>query len=522
MRCSALFWLTLLGMALGRMAGTTIADDAVPDQVDTAEAAMTDRIDELLEASWRAASIRPAPLADDAEFLRRVSLDLTGVIPRVAEARRFLDDPSPNRRARLIDELLASPAHATHLANTWRNLMLPGGLDAEQVQNVAGVQNWLRSQFMNRLRYDRLVADLLVATGGGESGPALYYTSLELKPEKLAASTARIFLGLQIECAECHDHPYDHWKQKDFWGYAAFFARLRQSETRSPRMNVSLLDTETGDVRLPGGEDIIPPQFPGGTAAADPEENRRVQLAIWMASRDNPYLAKSAVNRVWAQMFGRGLVEPVDDLADRNPPSHPELFQELTTYFARSGFDLQSLYRVLANTRAYQLSSMVSDSAPPVRTFAVMPLKTLSAEQIYECLQRLGGAAVARGGANSSIAAALDPQRRAFLAQLAATGRSVTEYNLGVPQALTLLNGNQIGDLSAPDKSSLLQALEAPWFNDVDRVETLFLACLTRRPTQDEQQWLLEQLPEETSQRTQAWGDILWSLLNSAEFAFNH
>jgi hypothetical protein len=172
-----------------------------------ARAAMIRRIDNwsMLESSRRADE--PAARSSDDEFVRRVYLDLTGVIPRVAEVRAFLADQSLDKRAKLIDKLLDSPAHATHLANIWRNIMLPGGLNIEQINNVVGVQNWLRQRFVENLRYDNLVSDLLVATEGSDAGPALYYTSLELAPEKLASSTARIFLGLQIECAQCHDHP---------------------------------------------------------------------------------------------------------------------------------------------------------------------------------------------------------------------------------------------------------------------------------------------------------------------------
>ncbi len=241
---------------------------------------------------------------------RRVAyLDLTGVIPRVSDARAFLSDERPDKRARLVDALLVSPGHATHMANTWRNIVLPsGGSDPEQLNAVVGLQNWFRGKFVENMRYDRIVSDFLVATAGDEAGPALFYTALELKPERVAADTSRIFLGLQISCAECHNHPFDKWTQQDFWGYAAFFARLERPAQNRGRQPFRLIDADKGEVKLPGSEEIVLPKYPGGTPVGEDTGTRREQLSIWMASRDNPFLAKAAVNRVWAQLFGRGFV----------------------------------------------------------------------------------------------------------------------------------------------------------------------------------------------------------------------
>ena len=184
---------------------------------------MTARIDELLAADWATAGIAPAVPADDATFIRRASLDFVGVVPTVGEVRAFLADQDPRKRARLVDRLLASRRHAEHLATTWRHMMVPRGGGVDGVAGQAGLQNWLRGQFAKNVRYDQLVADLLVATGASQEGPGLFYTAYDLKPEELAANTARIFLGVQLECAQCHDHPFDRWTQREFWGYAAFF-----------------------------------------------------------------------------------------------------------------------------------------------------------------------------------------------------------------------------------------------------------------------------------------------------------
>ena len=299
--------------------------------------------------------------------------------------------------------------------------MLPSGLGLQQIQSVAGVQNWLRRQFSQNLRYDRLVSDFIVASGGGESGPALYFTSLELKPEKLAASTSRIFLGLQIECAQCHPHPFDHWKQEDFWGYAAFFAQLDQSQAMNPGALVSLKDVSEGEVTLPDTEIVVAPKhLAGSQGTAHLGGSRRRQLAIWMGSADNPFLAQAAVNRVWSYMFGRGLVEPVDDLGPHNPPSHPQLMKALAEYFVTTGFDLRELYRTLALTDAYQRTRVQeSEEAPPVELFAVMAIKTLTAEQLYDCINQSLMRNPNNGPAFFAGARGLfDPRRLAFAARM--------------------------------------------------------------------------------------------------------
>lgn len=503
-----------------------VAQDA-GERVDQAalRSKMVALCDQRIEERLTAAGIKPAAGADDAEFCRRVFLDLTGAVPRVSEVKAFLADPRPDKRALLIDRLLESPAHPTHLANTWRRFMLPGGMSLENVNNVVGVQNWLRKRFAENLRYDNFVSELLIATEGSDAGPALYYTSLELAPEKIAGSTARIFLGLQIECAQCHDHPFDQWKQRDFWGYAAFFARLRRPGDNPGQLSLSLTELDEGEVLLPNTSIAVAPKYPGGGAPEAGElGTRRMQLAVWMASRDNPYLAKAVVNRAFRHLFGRGLVEPVDDLSPQNAASHPELFAELTDYFVASGFDLRELLRTLAATRAYQRTSRWTGEPPPPELHARMNLKTLTGEQFYDSLNRI----LARRSQGSMPginlrSPLLDPQRQAFLAKIDVQSSSPLDYDAGVLQALTLQNGADLAEATDPARSPFLAALEAPWLDDAARVEILFLATLSRPPSPAERQ-AGERLLSETSpsEKGRAFGDMLWSLLNSAEFAVNH
>ena len=437
------------------------------------------------------------------------------LLPRDPMAKaEELEDP----RAELVDRLLLSPAHATHLADVWRDFMLPRKFDPAQTAGLIGLQNWLRRQFVDNRRYDRVVADLLIATGGDESGPALFYTALGVKPEELGTTTARIFLGVRLDCAQCHNHPFDHWTQQDFWGYAAFFARLEQRSQNAA--NMRLIDVAAGEVRLPGTDTVVPAQYPGGTVVDAKEQGtRRQQLAIWMVSRDNHYLARATVNMVWAQLFGRGLVEPLDDFGEHNPASHPELLQELAHEFVASGYDLRQLYRTLTNTGAYRLASRMPGAVDPLpATFARMAVKSLSPEQFYDSLGRV--ALKRRGELQERLA---DPERQVFLVKMQRQTRSATEFEVSVPQALTLMNGPELGFAVDRAQSGLLAALDAPFLNDEQRVEAAFLAALSRLPRDHERAQFVEYVQSKSmTDRKQALGDVVWALLNSAEFTLNH
>ena len=218
---------------------------------------------------------RAAPAASDAEFLRRAWLDLCGIIPPINDPdgisgiRNFLDSTDPDKRQKLIERLLAKPTHAAHFANVWRNVLLPADANVQQFGGDIGFQAWLRGQFADNVPYDKLIADLVTARGqANQTGPALFFTALQLKPEELAASTSRVFLGTQIQCAQCHDHPFDHWKQEDFWGYAAFFARLQLPPAATASRVFRSRMPNQGEVKLPDSDDVIAPRFLGGDESA--------------------------------------------------------------------------------------------------------------------------------------------------------------------------------------------------------------------------------------------------------------
>jgi hypothetical protein len=490
------------------LAATTARADA-PSQTSPEE--VSGQIDALLSEAWRQQGVSPALPSSDAMFLRRACLDLTGAIPTVRQVRAFLADESPDKRSRLIDELLKSPSHATHLAHLWRDIMLPRARGTP----LAGVfENWLQSRFHAGARYDELIFELLTASGqAGANGPTLFYSSLEVKPEELASSTSRIMLGVQIGCAQCHDHPFStRWKQKDFWGLAAFFAQVS-----GQRGTASVMDVNSGEVKLPKTDQVVPPQFPGEKEPAESGAVRRRQLAQWVTAPDNPYFARATVNRVWSMLFGAGLVDPVDDFGDHNPPSHPQILEVLSADFVANGYDLRRLFRVIMLTASYQLSSELTgelSSAPQL--FAVMPVKSLSAEQIYESILRATGRRAPLVAASRRNPA----ERQSFVAKFDAPTQRLIEFQAGIPQVLTMLNGPLISAAADLQKSDLLAALvDAPFLDSEQRIETLYLATLSRLPDEAERARLIEFTSGRDPEK--ALSDILWVLLNSSEFLLN-
>jgi len=493
------------------------------------EAEMAAKIDSRLAEAWNREKVRPAEPADDAEFLRRAWLDLCGIIPPlndpdgISGIRGFLESSEADKRAKLIERLLARPSHATHFANVWKNVLLPQDVDVQRLLGEAGFQTWLRGQFADNVPYDTLIANLVLAKGqANQAGPALFYTSLQLKPEELAASTSRVFLGTQIQCAQCHDHPFDHWKKADFWGYAAFFAQLERGNGRQP-VALTVADAELGEVTLSDSKDPVKPRFLGGETSGDmATKTRRERLVQWLTWPENPFVARAAVNRVWALLFGRGLVHPVDDLGKHNTCAHPELMAELAEYFVRTGYDLNCLVRTLTRTKAYQLSSRSppgADDRPEL--FARMSIKSLTAEQLYDCLLEAMRRRESAQGQQLVLAnRGIDASRQAFLNRFRAPTQGVTEYEGGIPQALTLMNGVSIRQATDLRQSDLLLALDAPFFTTEQRVEVLFLSTLSRRPGSDERTKFVGYV--EDANNREALGDVLWALLNSAEFMLNH
>ncbi|MEL6110584.1 MAG: DUF1549 domain-containing protein [Planctomycetota bacterium] len=474
----------------------------------------TETIDGMIEADWPE-DLTAAPVSGDEEFCRRVWLDLAGVAPPIWRLREFVADRSEDKRRVLIKELLGSQRFATHMANRWNEVLLPADALDDRQGNAQALHQWLRKQFQSNTPYDHLVGGFLTAGGQGNQGPAVYYTSRDVDPVKVAASTSQIFLGLQLQCAQCHDHPDGQWLQEDFWQFAAFFSQVKSADGRMA--GTSLIEDERGkEVTLPETDQVMSPRYPGveEPPEEDPADFRRRQLTIWLASRNNQYFARAAVNRVWAHLFGRGLVDPVDAMDQDNPPTHPELLQYLSDYLVRQRFDLRSLYIAIAETRAYQRSSAMAGDRPDERHYAVMSVKTLSAEQYYDTLTQNVFFETQKIGAEAT-----DQRRLMFLSRMRAAQSDPESYPHGVVQALGMLNGPELFSASTIASSGLLSSLDAPFFSPDDQLEALFLACLSRYPTESEREGFGKYLTEAESadDALRARCDLTWALLNSAE-----
>lgn len=500
--------------------GTAASAETRPPTIDQA----AETIDRILESGWQEAGIVPVGPSSDAEFHRRVWLDLAGVAPPVAATRQFLADDHSEKRQQLIDRLLQSHQHANHMATRWSAILLPPDVFAQQQQRgrVLSLSRWLHDQFYNNVPYDHLVGSFLTAGGAGDAGPAIFYTSHQVQPEKVAAATSRIFMGIQLQCAECHDHPFDRWTQQDFWQFAAFFSQLERIES-SPNEEGLIEDRVGRELRMPESGETVSPRYPGATQIPerDPLGIRRRQLTIWLASRDNPYFALAAANRIWGHLFGRGIVDPVDAMDANHRPSHPELLEFLADYLIQLRFDSRRFYATLARTRAYGRTSALSSSAPaiPEDSFAVMPVKTLTAEQFYESLRQ--NVFSRHGDQQAMDAPGLEPAKEAFVARMRSPGTSPRDYPHGVVQVLGLMNGPEIAAAQDRRQIGLLAALEAPFFDPAQRIDTVFLAVLSRYPSSDERERLGHLLPSDLSQQAfmERMEDLIWVLLNTAECA---
>jgi hypothetical protein len=515
-----------LGLLASALAAAVLVGRAVAGAPDPAELAA--RIDGRLETHWQVDKVHPAPASDDAEFLRRAYLDITGRIPRPADVYAFLDDTSADKRRRQIDWLLEDPRFAVSLANVWRAELLPeAGSNRDAALFQVGFESWLIQRFRAGARYDQLVRELLTtpiaAEGQGKEpvlrdpsrpNPLAFFAVKEARPENLAAAVSRSFLGVRLECAQCHNHPFATWKQDQFWSQAAFFAGIRK---QGDGLFAPLTeDAGRRQVTPPDGRKPRQAEFlDGSTPRWESGRGPRAVLADWVTAPDNPYFARAAVNRIWGHFFGVGLVDPVDDFRDSNPPSDPELLDDLARTFVASGYDLRYMIQGICLSRAYQRTSARTDASqdgtrPPAR----MTVKALTAEQFFDSL------ALATGYRDEQDRGAA---RRQFLTRFALLGPA-GEPETSVQQALTLLNGPFVAWATDPDKCpTLIAVARTPGMSLVQRIEALYLATLGRRPSAAELERLERHVRRADPYReAERLADVFWTLLNTAEFRLNH
>ncbi|WP_422931018.1 DUF1549 domain-containing protein [Singulisphaera sp. PoT] len=489
----------------------------------------TNYVDKLVAGKLRKLRIAPSGLCDDQTFLRRVYFDIVGLPPTVEEYNQFMASTEADKRAKLIDELLKRKEFTEIWVGKWAEMLQ---VRTDPVRNVSQKSmflyyNWLVEKLSKNTPMDEMVQELLGANGGVFKNPATnFYLSA---PETLALTenVAQVFMGMRIQCAQCHNHPFDRWTQNDYYGFAAFFSQIGRKGGEDYR-EIIFFNSGGGEVNHPVGGAVMKPKFLGGDTPDVAGKDRRVVLAKWLASPENPWFAASFANRVWAHFFGAGIVEPVDDFRVSNPASNPELLEELGKRFTASKYDLKSLVRDICNSKTYQRSTQRNESnATDERNFAHANLRRIKAENLLDAISvvtdtkdkfqglPLGARAVQIADGTSSTY---------FLTTFGrATRETVCSCEVKMEptlsQALHLLNGDTVN--AKIQQGGLVPKMLANKKFPEERIIELYIRSLTRTPTKEEIEKLLPTMGEGANQQ-QALDDVFWALLNSREFLFNH
>lgn len=561
------------GIGVRAWLGFAVALAAVPSLAlrATMAADLREVIDAEVSAAWEKQQIKPAAASSDPEFLRRIYLDVIGVIPTYDETVAFLADNATDKRAKLIDKLLEDPRYAQHQADLWDLILFGRNPPGYNTDRRDGIQRWLREQFAANRPYDEWVRELLKAEGNSvEQGPPLYFAQYRNQPEDLNEVVTQTFLGVQLQCARCHDHPFEPWKQVEFYGMAAFFARLQVvdlgEKDKLPLMAIG--EKSTGDVLFTGpaknqqpgkkgdpvkpkfllGEELQEPPLPEGFKEPErkgkeppqpPVYSRKDQLADWITKADNPFFARAIANRIWAQYLGRGIVHPVDNMSPSNEPSHPQLLDALTKWLVEHKFDLKAYTCELVNSRVYQLSSVVgrasrrpedgnSQSESPTLGGEPFPLwfqhartRPLSAEELAESWRVATGYVVWEASREDKKKEGryrpLDGYMLRFFGQ---PNNGVGDFQGGVAEHLYLNNG-PLGNLIVSGPGTLMESLTKVDTPLEERLDRLFLQMLSRPPTAEERTKLAELISTE-NQPEERWRDAVWALMTCGEFRFNH
>ena len=501
-------------------------------------------IDGLVFNKLKKVGMPPSDLCDDATFLRRVTIDVAGRLPTADEAKAFLADGSADKRDRAIDRLLDSADYADYFANKWSSILRNKRDDDRERRGTYAFHAWIRDGLLTNKPYDRFVREILAASGEmTENPPVAWYREVKSSANQLEDS-AQLFLGLRLQCAQCHHHPFEKWSQKDYYSFAAFFSRVGRKAGPNPGEETIFHRRGGAGATNPKTKQVVKPAGLGAAAVdLPPDEDPRLVLADWMTSKENAFFARSLVNRYWKHFLGRGLVEPEDDMRETNPPTNPELLDALAAHFVKSGYDLKDLVRTICRSSVYQLSATPNaHNAIDRQYFSRYYPKRLTAEVLLDAVNGLAGAQSGFDG--------LPPGTRAV--QLPDNGFNAASYFLQVfgrpesssscecersgdaslAQTLHLINAKDIQDKLAADagRAALLAADEQR--ADDAKVEELYLRAFARAPSSDEVTAAKAHVEkkiatkpadkDEKSARKIAYEDLIWVLINTKEFSFNH
>ncbi len=490
-------------------------------------------IDEHVDAKLKRLKIQPSAPASDAAFARRVHLDLTGIPPTPERARAFLEDPDSSRRkrAKLVDELIGSRAFVDHWSLKWGDLLQSNRKHLGE-KGMWAFRQWIRDAIASNQPYDDFVRELLTSVGSTFQSPAANFYRVNDDPKLAMETTTQLFLGVRMVCAQCHDHPFERWTQNQYFQLAAFFAAVGMKPGFDSDEQIVYLKREDTDFRHPKTNKAVAPEYLLASAGMPPIGSfgdTREALATWLTSSKNPYFAKAIANRVWSYFFGRGIIEPVDDIRGSNPPINPALLDALERDFIESGFDLQHLIRTIVNSRAYQASMETNEwNENDAINFSHFQPRRLPAESLLDAMTIATGSRPDFPDVPDDFSAQQLPDPHVdtggFLNMFGRPERESPcecerRNDLSLPLAMSLVNGPTLADAIASPEGRIAKALLAGR-SDREMLEELYLASLGRFPTPAEMDTAITYLTSSPGRAAQAQ-DILWALVNSNAFLFN-
>lgn len=501
-------------------------------------------VDDFVFANLKEIGVPPSPLCDDATFLRRVSLDIAGRLPTDQETREYFASEDVDKRDQVIESLLRSPEYADFFANKWTALLKNRRDDASDITSNFAFFAWVRDSLLANKPYDQMVRELLAATGTVIANPPVAWYKRVKEPKQQLEDVAQLFLGVRMQCAQCHHHPFERWSQDDYYSLAAFFSQVGRKPT-STRGEDMIFHKRgiAGATNIKTGQLLKPAALGDSIPDIAPDEDPRLKLADWMSAPGNPFFARAVVNRYWKHFLRRGLIEPEDDIRDTNPPTNPELQAALEQHFTASGFDLKELVRVITRSSSYQLSSVPNEQNLSDRqNYSRYYPRRLQAEVMLDAIDDLTGARTDFANLPSGTRAIALPDNSYNTASpfLRVFGRPENEsvcecervQSSSLAQSLHLMNAADIkaklatGDGRAARLAKSDEAVE-------DKIRELYLAAFSRAPTDDElkvtSDYLAETRVDAEGQpmdpqkaRRESFQDLIWALINTKEFLFNH
>jgi hypothetical protein len=486
-------------------------------------------VDEHIFAKLKKLRVPPAEWCSDEVFIRRVYIDTLGVLPSVEETKEFLADTDPEKRDKLIDRLLERPEFVEVWATKWADILMVKSLQANQRKAMHRYNDWLRQSIGANMPVGELATEILTAQGGTFTTPAANFYAVEGKsPPVIAERVAQVFMGAQIKCAQCHNHPFDRWTMDDYYSFAAFFAQVGTKQSEDVR-EIIVYHTGSGEVRNKRDNQPMNPKFLGGPAPELNGQDPRIALAEWLTSPENPWFSKNIANRAWDHFFGAGIIDPVDDVRVTNPPSHPELLDELAAKLVSYDYDLRKLIRDIASSSTYQLSTQPRPEAPSdPRNFSVAGIRRLPAEQLLDAIADvtetkfkfpnlpLGSRAiqVANGQSGNYFLDLFGRPPRETVCTCERRGEPT------LAQALHLINGDTVSGVIQRGEGRLARLVSSTTDTETI-VNELYLAAFSRFPTEADKQPLVDYVAKAEDKKA-ALEDVFWGVLNSKEFIFNH